>query len=373
MWSQGRDQFHMILTSDGGSYKDDKTSDFKINLVNPINLGEETWEVGLVSLSYPRTWITIGDAVGVYMKYYVSPGHGEKIIRFPNWQCQSLKELEGYIREEIFLNENVVDVDDHPFHVKTDDLGRVKITVNAPYYDIGISDNLLRILGLLGHDRLDDIRMDGFDKRQFCRNIIDNMCTEKPFPYSNYEFLERIGVCRNLREFEDIMHEHLLPNYRLRFEPSYEKIDLDKNVKAIVEEIIRSERLEYGEEEYVPSRMLALLFFYVRTLFKRAPLPKVISSVQPGIIDPIQRIFIYLNILDDIVVNNTVSRVLKFVNTKGNPFAMVQEDFSNPIYLPVRKGLHNMLHVYIKNDQGENVPFQNGTVLMLLHFRRKEQ
>lgn len=374
MASHGSDQFHLILTSDGGSeiYVENKTSNFKIDLADPIIIGEEKWEVALLSISYPKTWVNIGDAAGVYMSYR-SAKSGVQEVTFPNWQCQSLTELEDFIASQIQSTGKKLN-DDSKLIIKLDELGRVKIWCNEPGYDIGFSDNMLRVLGLIGHSRMFDLRMEAFSKRQHQRLLIDSLCVKKPFAYTDAGLRQSIRVCKDVDIFEGLMDAYL-DDSDLKYDQLYHMYVKDARSEECVENLCNAPReIAYLDPEKDSSRsrkMLALLLLEMQNLLIFEEFPQTIRGVIPGVLDPIQRMFIYLNILDDIDMNNTTSKILKVANTRGEPMKMTQEDFTNPIYLPVQKGRHNMLHVYIKNDQGENVPFQSGTVLMILHFRRK--
>jgi hypothetical protein len=117
-------------------------------------------------------------------------------------------------------------------------------------------------------------------------------------------------------------------------------------------------------------KVMGLLMMYLQTFLDEPKIPNTLKGILPGMLNPVQRMFIYLNILKPIDLNDKPSKILKLINTKGTLFKTTQEEFVNPTYIPVQKGKHNMLQVFIKNGHDEFVPFMNGTVVLTLHFQR---
>lgn len=105
-------------------------------------------------------------------------------------------------------------------------------------------------------------------------------------------------------------------------------------------------------------------------LAKEPPIPSALRGVIPCTLNPVQRMYIYCNILEPIGMNEKAVKLLKLVNTQGTGFKTVQEDFAHPIYLPVQKGKITMIEVLIADESGDRVPFQVGTAVLTLHFRR---
>jgi hypothetical protein len=99
-------------------------------------------------------------------------------------------------------------------------------------------------------------------------------------------------------------------------------------------------------------------------------IPSTIKGVTPGMINPVQRMFIYTNIIEPVDVNDTYARLLKLVNTRGEPFKTTQEEYSHPTYFALQKGKLSMIEVFIADETGEPVSFQSGTVVLTLHFRK---
>jgi hypothetical protein len=383
---RGNDQFYFILTSDGSfdMYPENKTSSFQISLRKPLDFGEDDWEVGLQSVNYPYSWVNVGPAAGVSMKYIVDRYVGVEEVKFPNWQCQTVKEIEKFITEKIRMNYIQRGENDtkkmRKLELITDELGRIKIGCNEPDFDLGLSDNLLRVLGLLGHPEMEILRMDSFEKRQKQREIIEF--------FWGKEYDTQISVmAKSIPEWKDLMRFCFIVHESINWG------DIDKNAKAkwenidiTAKELVEVERLVEGSKKYSENiahnplnvispevlKLLALLMIRMKLYINEKKPPKIIKGVLPAVLNPVERMYIYLNIIKPIDMNDNPMKLLKLVNTEGEPFKTTQAEFSNLTYVPVEKGSHNMLQVYIKNDRGMFVPFMSGTVVLTLHFRKTQ-
>jgi hypothetical protein len=381
---RGNDQFYFILTSDGSPnmYPGNKTSSFQVSLTKQLDFGEDDWEVGLQSINYPYSWVNVGPAAGVSMKYIVDRYVGVEEVKFPNWQCQSVKEIEKFITEKIRMNYiqrgEYNEKKMQKLELITDELGRIKIGCKEPDFDIGLSDNLLRVLGLLGHPEMETLRMDSFEKREKQREIIE--------VFWGKDYDANIGVlAKSIPEWKDLMRFCFIVHEAINWS------DIDKNAKTkwknidiSAEELTEVEELVESSKKYSKNithnplnlisqdvlNLVALLMIRMRLYITEKKTPKVIKGVLPASLNPVERMYIYLNIIKPIDMNDNPMKLLKLVNTEGQPFKTTQEEFSNPTYVPVEKGSHNMLQVYIKNDRGMFVPFMSGTVVLTLHFRK---
>lgn len=347
------DQFHHVFTSN--AEPENNSSNFKILLSNPINTSEGDWEVCLKYLSYSLSWATVGKAAKVYMKFF-TPQTKLVEIKFPNIHCENLKHVVQYIREQVPL-----DSDGSPIiQVKVDDIDRFRFTCDKKYFDIGFSENMLLMLGLRGHEHANYLSIQNFNKRQKFRDILQDFLN---LQYSNTGLIKQLEKVETLSDF----YARVNPNLT-NAEELYEKFTKDADFVDIMRETNQDGSVQLGEKEI---QLLHLLMSAVKkVLFQFTYLPRIISTT-PGEINQVKRMFIYLNILDGLHMNDSTSRILRVVNARGSPFKFTEQEFSNPMYLPVKRGRHDLLQVYIKDDNGDEIPFQSGTVLMILHFRRK--
>ena len=87
----------------------------------------------------------------------------------------------------------------------------------------------------------------------------------------------------------------------------------------------------------------------------------------------IHQLYIYSDLasytfIDDVTA--TILRVLPFESKRENNH--LHQEFVNVHYVPVAKSFIDQVHISIKGDTGENVPFISGKTLVKLHFRQKE-
>jgi hypothetical protein len=131
---------------------------------------------------------------------------------------------------------------------------------------------------------------------------------------------------------------------------------------------------KYVKEEYVTGikgiRAFEFLLHHLQALAREPIGPDVFKGTVPGVVNPVQRMYIYTNIIEPLNMNNKSVRLLKMVNTRGEFFKTTQEDFIRPMYVPVENGKISIIEVLIADESGHPVPFQIGTVVLTLHFRK---
>lgn len=372
MGSRGTDQFYFILTSDGSMdvYPDNKTSSFRISLKDPINVTEDDWEMSLISINYPYTWTNVGNASKVYMKYCTSFEKGTREIAFPDWLCQSVKEVVEFVSKEIQKDLNN-DASDWRVWFTLDELGRFKISSNSPEFDVGFSPNMLKLLGLAGHPEAEKLTVAFFEDRQRSREVLRS-CWRAGVPINFQD-----DVLRKAVESSETAEDFFKQTSAL-FDAT-KALDVFSRVVSADKEL-HDAWVEYMTEEEmrVPGALMnrqikyisTLVMYFTKELFKKLIKVMTLKGVTPGIINPVQRMFVYTNIIQPIDMNEKGVKLLKLVNTRGEPFKTTHEDFLNPTYLPLLRGTHSMISVLITDENGDPVSFQSGTVVLTLHFRR---
>ena len=84
------------------------------------------------------------------------------------------------------------------------------------------------------------------------------------------------------------------------------------------------------------------------------------------------RMFIYCDIIEKQFVGDTMAPLLRsffYIGHKhGEP---VTKSFDHLQYLDLKLPEFEMIHVYIRNEIGEPVLFESGSLSITLHFRRK--
>jgi hypothetical protein len=389
------------------SHPDNKSSEFKISLKDPIDFGEQDWEVALISINYPYSWTNLGPSANTKIKYYLDKDSGVQEINFPDWHCESLEQLVQYIRSKIAVNEGNVPAggESSRFRVKLDELKRIKIASIEPYFDIGFTDSMLRLLGLESHPSARNMTIKAFDRRQKHRNFLDQVWREdnmldytsdalrkifretqgfealvgQVFPYIDQEELKKVAedMLSRREKAQDItmMTDYLDdieadPEWQ-NIQEKVKKLSLGEHVRRDAPEDV--EMFETGRFKQSAFEFgLGITLFHLSKILYEKELPKSIKGIIPGNLNPVQRMFIYTDIIQPIDFNETAIQLLRMVNTRGSAFSTTHEEFLQPIYLPLRKGKISMIHVYIADDQQSRVSFQVGTVVLTLHFRRRQ-
>jgi hypothetical protein len=363
-----------MVTSDGcmDLYPDNMTSDFRIMLKDPIDVGDD-WEVGLLSINYPYSLINVGPGAKVFMKYYIDGVLQE--INFPNWQSQSVQEVVKFIEKRIASKEEERKPgSSSDIVVGFDDLMRFKMWSTSMDFDVGFSPNLMKLLGLAGHERADNMTLDAFEKRMGYRDLLARV-TKDGNPIKMTEQLHTLlrtnhnvsDLIVAFKPFVDVENLQALESLGEVPDDSkiYRDVNLDK-VYLLGQLGIHSHISEHWEK-------VAAFLYYLKKLHVYGgnhPIRKI-RAVTPGAINPVQRMFVYTNIMEPMDMNDGAKKLLKMVNTRGEPFKTTRKEFNHPLYHPIsRGGKISMIHVYIADETGDAVPFQTGTVVLTLRFRK---
>jgi hypothetical protein len=368
-----------MLTSDGSMdvYPENKTSQFKVMLKDPIDIGDDNWEVCLQGINYPYSWTNVGPSAKVYMKYYIDGRSGVHEIEFPDWQCESMKEVIGFLIKQVKAREDE-EIEEPKVYVTLDELGRFKMSCLSSSFDVGFSPNMLKLLGLMGHEKAEILTVERFEERQKHRQFLNSIMADGIlYEYNDSKKMRDIRKCETL--------DQLLKEVELYID--WKKINA---IYADFEEVIdmRFERVHEGRWKLFDTHYADLLkrdlVFHQRSMFAvedlmyhfkalaelEHPSLESIKGVMPGILNPVQRMYVYTNIIEPVDMNDKSVKLLKLVNTSGTRFKTTQEEFMNPLYTKVKKGKISLVEVFIANDSGDPVPFQLGTVVLTLHFRR---
>lgn len=386
---RGADQFLFMLTSDASQdvYPENKSSSFRVLLKEPIDVGDDDWEVALLSINYPFSWTNVGPSAKVRMKFYVGSGaqHVQE-ISFPDWQCQSMTEVIQFMTKDNLISQHITP--DSKVWLRLDELGRFKLTSMLPGFDVGFSDNMLKLLGLAGHEKASSMSMRAFERRQRHRNFLNHVwAKDKYFDYGDKDLKTRVLGCESLREFWEIVGTYV---NGAQLDQLYDKLAyLDEELKReeerdLIDEGTRNRRetnsviplpIEFDEAgenvaETRVGKVLMMMMRRMKLLMFEDDLPKTIKGVTPGNLNPVQRMWVYMNIIEPVDMNDSSVKLLKLVNTRGQSFRTTQEEFTHPTYLSLKKGKHSMIEVQILGDSGDPVPFQSGTVVLTLHFQK---
>jgi hypothetical protein len=239
------------------------------------------------------------------------------------------------------------------------------------------------LLGLAGHDQNSNMTMTSFERRQQYRSLLDHVWKqESPFHFEDEELRRVVLECTHVMDFFRIIHPFLdmskltsIPDSLFRGSKSEEELEKQEMVieawtEALIDGNLAPESEKPNFKETRNGKILDILMHHLQALLRERKLPAIIRGVTPAIMNPVQRMFVYANIIEPIDFNNMSVKLLKVVNTRGQAFKTTQEDFLQPAYVTLLKGKISMIEVHITDERGKPVSFQSGTVMLTLHFRR---
>lgn len=377
MGSRREDQFLYILTSDGSMdvYPGNKTSDFRIMLNNPIEMEDhENWEVSLLDINYPYSWTNVGNSARVTMKYFLD-GKEHQIL-FPDWQCQTKEELTKFMKKKFDENKEKnmkKGLKAGDVAVSFDELGRFKMAATGEDFDCGFTDEMLRLLGLAGYERIHLFQMKSYEQRQLFNKLLSSMLT-KPL---DSRMKTSLSMMTSLIDTYQLMKKLLQPAYLSREIVGVDKLDDEGNWIKELDRLMAVSLSQVPLDHQIAQTLgIHNMLDFFNTLMKHYIVdlvPRNLRGVTPCQLNPVQRMYIYTNIIEPVDMNDGAKKLLKMVNTRGEPWKTTQEVFTHPTYMPVRRGGKiGMIHILICDVSGAPVSFQSGTVVLTLHFRKRK-
>ena len=365
MTARREDQFIYIVSSDGckETYPDNVPSNFTIALQAPIELPfDEEWEAGLIDIHYPFSWTNIGPKADTRMKFLVKDHVAE--VTFPNWQCTSLTEVIDFIKAELEL---VTD----QYILSLDGLRRFRIESSNNSCDVGFSENLRKLLGLSEHDPT--YTYEAISRRAYHRGkIYDFWKNGNPLDTDAILLDEILKNAENplalATSLKNHLHvENMQNTTQFDAEPELENKAVDESIARIAYELgIFGPSANFRRNFKIFSKHLRFLY-----QMENFP-PKMIQAVKLPQLVPVQQLYIRTNIVQPIDVNDHTENLLKIVNVTGEPGYPTAAIFTPPTYHPlVKGGKISSIRVYITSNTGDLVPFEKGTVMLTLHFRKQ--
>jgi len=84
----------------------------------------------------------------------------------------------------------------------------------------------------------------------------------------------------------------------------------------------------------------------------------------------IHSIYVYCDLLECVPVGDTLAPLLRIINVEGRIGETAHKLYNHPRYLPVQKREFDSVEIDIRDDTGAPVPFENGKLVVTLHFKR---
>lgn len=81
-------------------------------------------------------------------------------------------------------------------------------------------------------------------------------------------------------------------------------------------------------------------------------------------------LYVYCDLLECVPVGDTAAPLLRIVDINGQSGAMIHKYFEKPRYVPLQKKHFGSLEIHIRDSFGDKIPFESGTIIVTLHFRK---
>ena len=148
------------------------------------------------------------------------------------------------------------------------------------------------------------------------------------------------------------------PTILFDFDPTVKRVTIDF-INPRVDQISMSPHLAY------------MLGFKNNDI--KATEEKVMADYPPDLRGGIDALFIYLDIIENQIVGNTMAPLLQIVPVEGHYGDLIQKTFYSPHYLSVLNKKVSTIEVNIKNDINTHIDFNFGKIILKLHFQKRKR
>ena len=93
-------------------------------------------------------------------------------------------------------------------------------------------------------------------------------------------------------------------------------------------------------------------------------------SVVPSLKEQFLNLYVYADIVEPHSVGDTQANLLRIVPVKDKEVRIVSEEFAIPLYFILSRSNFNTVSILITDDNRNEVPFEDATVQVTLHFDR---
>lgn len=330
-----RDQFHMILPSNSSMryFPENTTTSFTTELPQQVDLHGQ-WEMALSEIQFPYSFFHIrpGEGWVVFLGIMHQPTKKEVTIGNINITpgvYSSLSELLRALNEGSERLRTEIVWRSEPRHGGKISLGLscTKETCNLTHY-VKISDKLRRILGFDVHKERADLV------------IPDTGPLPKPRDSKIFYQVSRAGIVVN------------------------EAIPAPANVHRVV---------HFPNTDPVPNPHEgdSKLFYQISRAGIVSDEPASLARAVPD------KFFVYCDICEPYVTGDVLSPLLRvvpvqYVDGKYTYGSCGVTRFSPLNYVPLRLTRFRTIEIDIRNQMGERIPFEFGTLTVTLQFRRRD-
>ena len=328
-------EFPITLPSDVPGPVSNKTGAYETTLAYPLDLAG-TWEVALIDVTYPHTWLDLEKECVIGLSAVYGPGEAEEDV-------DVLPEANS-----IDLVKALRDVESYHYRTEDSTVSRrsryrwrnltVKFRVKKTFGIVPGKYNLTEILDKLQRE----IRSigAGFENAKVQYNkdkdrVIITETTRKLLisSYTKTSILPMLGFTNDIKTNRDNWHA--------------------THEDATDEEIAVVDSPSYTLVDYILIDG-----------------PTVFEASLPPKINRINEIYVYTDIVDTVLVGNTQAPMLGYFPIQSKWGSQAYWNFNPPYYIKVKESTVRTISIKLCDSKGETIEFESGTVICRLHFRR---
>ena len=327
--------FFVVLPSNTPSNVHINTSShYKVDLIKPLNLPGNNWEVCLHEISFVNSWNNIHSRINniILMGYKQSK-------KRPNFS--SITELFDHVLAE-------TDAEDFPREFSEPLSPQLNLIIlpkkkrRKRTYEMHIPPGRYNTIDLI-LDNMNKVKPNwfisnfrriksGLQKVQFELNMYADSLTFNPV-------IAQILGFKNCHYFFGMTPDDLVvPGDTIEYRnPGNKIIDFDRNVQ-----LSESDRCI------------------------------ITGALQPEIRACFYNLFVYTNIVRDSYVGDTLTPLLRTVQNTSPKDAYITQSFLHNIYIPVKTNYIPTIEILLADDTGHNIAFEYGKTIVTLHFRKRQ-
>ena len=95
-------------------------------------------------------------------------------------------------------------------------------------------------------------------------------------------------------------------------------------------------------------------------------------SLVTSLKEHVLNLYVYADIVELHPVGDTEANLLRIVPVKDEEGGVVSEEFATLLYFELSQTNFNTVTIFITHDNGNEVPFEDATVQVTLHFDRTQ-
>ena len=128
------------------------------------------------------------------------------------------------------------------------------------------------------------------------------------------------------------------------------------------------------ERVYISKRLSVMLGFEEEILSFKGYLKTpeyLVAEHGPDLNLGVSTLYVYCDIVHPQFIGNKYAPLLRIVHVQGEHGTTIDKTFQSPHYLPVLVKDFSQLHIDIKSDAGQDIKFESGKTVVILHFKKK--